>query len=84
DELICLWRCIKKLGGFLELQYGDCSRRNAPDFSDPVKLCLGIRILNELKLLDVRKANGRALCSVSDNGEKTELSASPLFRLLWS
>ena len=49
----------------------------------PVKLCLCIRIFCELKLLNIRIYDGRLCCTACDGGFKTELSHSPLFRLLW-
>ncbi|MEA4896285.1 MAG: single-stranded-DNA-specific exonuclease RecJ [Oscillospiraceae bacterium] len=83
-ELINLWRGIGRLGGRLELKYGGCARWTGFDSMDPIMLCLGIRILSELGLLDLSVSDGRVLCSVSQNGEKTELDRSPLFRRLWS
>ncbi len=84
DELVGLWRRIKQLGGCLELSFEMCSKGNVADSMDPLKLCLGIRILRELKLINVTMTEEKMLCSVRDDGEKTELTASPLFRLLWS
>ncbi len=84
DELVYLWRGIKRLGGRLELLFDECLQGSELDSMEPMKLCLGIRILSELSLLDVSIINGRVMCCARDNGEKTELDKSPLFRLLWS
>lgn len=83
EELACLWRSIKRLGGKLELSFDKFFEDFGLTFMEPVKLCLGIRVLSELKLLDTSVANGRVLCLASENAEKTELDKSPLFRLLW-
>lgn len=84
DELVSLWRSIKKLGGRFELSLSECLKGNVLDSMEPMKLCLGIRILSELHLLEVSMTNGKLLCCACDNGEKTELAKSPLFRSLWS
>jgi len=83
EELACLWRSIRRLGGKLELSFDKFFEDFGITFMEPVKLCLGIRILSELKLLDTSVVNGRVLCLASDNAGKTELDKSPLFRLLW-
>ncbi len=83
DELAFLWRSIKRLGGKLELNFDRSLQNTGLDFMEPVKLCLGIRILMELKLLDISSGNGRILCLARERKEKTELERSPLFRLLW-
>ena len=82
-ELAGLWRKIKNLGGRLELSYEKFSEDFDLSFMEPIKLCLCIRILCELKLLDISIGNGRIFCSASETTEKTELQQSPLFRLLW-
>lgn len=84
DELVSLWRRIKQLGGRLELSFGESLHGTVLDSVEPMKLCLGIRILSELSLLEVSEIHGRILCCAHDNGEKTELIASPLFRRLWN
>ena len=84
DELVSLWRCIKNLGGRLELGFGECLKGNDLDSMEPVKLCFGIRILSELSLLEMSITHGRLTCCARDNVEKTELSKSPLFQRLWS
>ncbi|NCC69601.1 MAG: single-stranded-DNA-specific exonuclease RecJ, partial [Clostridia bacterium] len=53
NELACLWRKIKHLGGRLELNYDMVSEDYELNFMEPIKLCLSIRILCELKLLEV-------------------------------
>ena len=83
EELACLWRGIRRLGGKLELSFDKFSEDFGMTFMEPVKLCLGIKILSELKLLDTSVVNGRVLCLASENAGKTELDKSPLFRLLW-
>ena len=83
DELASFWRKIKSLGGRLELSYDKFSEDFALSFMEPIKLCLCIRILSELKLLEMSIRNGSVFCSACDIKEKTELDKSPLFRLLW-
>lgn len=83
DELAGLWRKIKNLGGRLELNYDKFSEDFDLNFMEPIKLCLCIRILCELKLIDVSIRNGRIFCLASQTTEKTELQQSPLFRILW-
>ena len=83
DEIATFWRKITSLGGRLELSFEKFSEDFNLGFMEPVKLCLCIRILSELKLLDTKVGNGRILCSASEAAEKTELQQSPLFRLLW-
>ena len=83
NELACLWRSIKRLGGRLELNYNRFFRDPGLDSMEPEKLCLGIRILTELDLVDTSSGNGRVLCLAREGREKTELEKSPLFRLLW-
>ncbi len=83
DELASFWRKIKALGGRLELSYDKFSEDFDSSFMEPIKLCLCIRILSELKLLETSIRNGRVCCSACEAKEKTELDKSPLFRLLW-
>ncbi len=82
EELGSLWRRIMALGGRFEMKSehlcGDCF-----GFAEPVKLCLCIRILRELGLLNVDLTVGGVICTAVNTNEKTELTQSPLYRLLW-
>ena len=82
-ELACLWRALMRTGGRAELDCDGCPRGQALGFLEPVKLCLALRIFNELGLLELRHESDRVLCLACD-GEKTELERSPMFRLLWA
>lgn len=82
EDLARAWRHLKRPGG-LELGYDELSRSNGPDFMAPQKFCLCIKILSELKLLNLSTREGRFSCLTCDNGAKTELEKSRLFRLLW-
>ena len=83
DDIATFWRKIKSLGGRLDLSFEKFSEDFNLDFMEPIKLCLCIRVLSELKLLDTKIGDGRIFCSASESSEKTELQQSPLFRLLW-
>ena len=84
EELACLWRNIKRLGGRLELD-ADCAPRDRVlASSDPVRLCLGVKVFEELGLLDLQAGNAGIVCLARKNGEKTELERSWLFRQLWA
>ena len=83
DDIATVWRKIKSLGGRLELSFDKFSDDFNLSFFEPIKLCLCIRILSELKLIDTKIGNGQIICSESEAAEKTELWQSPLFRLLW-
>ena len=82
EELGSLWRRIMASGGHFEMK----SERLSDDcfgFMEPVKLCLCIRILRELGLLEVTRSDGRVICTASKTNEKTELTQSPLYCLMW-
>lgn len=83
DELARVWRTIKQLGGHIELSYDELARNCKLSFMEPVKFCLCIKIFNELKLLKLSTQDGRICGFACDNGAKTDLDRSPLFRLLW-
>ena len=82
EELANAWRNIKQLGGRIELSYNELAKRKL-SFMEPVKFCLCMKIFKELKLLNFDTYNGRICCNICDNGIKTELDNSRLFRLLW-
>lgn len=82
-DLAKAWHRIKQVGGRMELRYEELAERRKLCCMEPVKFCLCIRILNELNLLEIRIYNGRICCFTCDNGLKTELTNSRLFRLLW-
>ena len=67
----------------MDLSYRELVSNRFEHLITPIKLCLSIKILNELKLLEINARDGRFSCSVCKNGAKTELDKSPLFRLLW-
>lgn len=83
EDVATFWRKIKSMGGQLELSFEKFSEDFNTGFMEPIKLCLCIKILSELKLLDTKIGNGQVLCAASETAEKTELAQSPLFRLLW-
>ncbi|MBP8639361.1 MAG: single-stranded-DNA-specific exonuclease RecJ [Oscillospiraceae bacterium] len=83
DDVATFWRKIKSLGGRLELSFDMFSEDFNLGFFEPIKLCLCIRILSELKLIDTKIGNGQIACAANETAEKTELWQSPLFRLLW-
>ena len=82
DELARAWRRIKQFGGRIEFRYEELSGGRR-DFMDPVKFCLCIEILKELKLVDLKARDGCICCAAADDGRKTELTNSRLFTRLW-
>ena len=82
DELARAWRRIKQVGGQLEFCYDELAggRRG---FMDPVKFCLCIEILKELKLVELKTRDGRISCAAYEDCRKTELTNSRLFTRLW-
>jgi len=83
EELAFVWKKLQSAGGHMEFEYNELAADYFERIITPVKLCLCIKIFNELKLLEVNVRNGGIGCSVCDNGMKTDLDKSPLFRLLW-
>lgn len=84
DDLSYVWRIIKRMNGHLEQSLGELSRMK--EFSEiaPVKLCLCLKIFDELKLLSLDTHNDRVSAYICDGAKKTALEKSPLFRLLWA
>jgi len=83
EELANVWRTIKQVGGRIELSYNELAEKRKISFMEPVKFCLCMKIFKELELIDFKTRNGRICCITCDNGAKTELNNSRLFRLLW-
>ncbi len=84
DELSYVWRIIKHMGGHMEQSLGELSRMK--EFSEiaPIKLCLCLKIFDELKLLSLDTHNDRVSAYICDGAQKTALDKSPLFRVLWA
>ncbi|MEG1316861.1 MAG: hypothetical protein RSC86_05750 [Oscillospiraceae bacterium] len=83
DELARIWRTIQRADGHMEFGFERLSGIRKFGTLEPVKICLCLRIFNELKLLSLDEQNGRVSVLIRDNAEKTALENSPLFRLLW-
>lgn len=84
DELARVWRIIKHMGGHLEQNL--CELAKMSEFADItlVKLCLCLKIFDELKLLTAEMHNDHISAYICDNAQKTALDKSPLFRVLWA
>jgi len=82
EELGSLWRRIMASGGRFEMKSERLSE-GCFGFTEPIKLCLCIRILSELGLVELTRAEGRVIYTAAKTNEKTELMLSPLYRLLW-
>jgi len=84
EELAGLWRGMKRLGGRLELDTDFVPKDSALASLNPVRLCLGVKVFEELGLLVIQRGPTGIVCLVCENGEKTELERSRLFRQLWA
>lgn len=82
NDLEGLWRGLKRMGAFPKLELRHIMEEEEQSPSEPLKLCLGLRIFEELSLLKVSLSGETIGMEFTDGGGKAELESSPLFRRL--
>ena len=82
SDLERLWRGLKRMGASPELELRHIMEEEEQSPSEPLKLCLGLRIFEELSLLKVSLSGETIVMEFTDGGGKAELESSPLFRRL--
>lgn len=81
-DLEVLWRGLKRMGAFPKLKLRHIIEEEEQSPSEPLKLCLGIKIFEELSLLKSTLSGETVSIEFTDSGGKAELESSPLFRCL--
>ena len=81
DQLAGVWRRLAKAGGDIYIPASELF--DSETFSvGPVKLCLCLKVFEELGLITVKISDEAITVHICENSAKTNLEKSPLFRRL--